>query len=129
MTDSVRIDKWLWAARFYKTRRLATAAVQGGKVQLNGVRVKPARPVKVNDVLVIHKADKAWEITVNGLSERRGSARIAQSLYTESAASIEARRQLSEQHKLLAATMPHPQRRPDKKARRQLRESKWRNAE
>ncbi len=127
MTDSVRIDKWLWAARFYKTRGLATAAVTGGKVQLNGARVKPARPLKVNDGLVINKSDTSWQITVNGLSERRGSASVAQSLYTESAASIEARKQLSEQHKLLVATMPHPQRRPDKKARRQLRETKWRN--
>lgn len=128
MTDTVRIDKWLWAARIYKTRGLATAAVNGGKVQLNGARIKPARPLKVDDVLVINKSGKTWEITVNGLSERRGPASVAQTLYTESAASIAARQALSEQHKLLSASMPHPQRRPDKKARRQLLESKWRNS-
>lgn len=128
MTDTVRIDKWLWAARIYKTRGLATDAVNGGKVQLNGVRVKPARPLKVNDVLVINKSGKTWEITVNGLSERRGPASVAQTLYTESAASIAARQALSEQYKLFSASMPHPQRRPDKKARRQLLESKWRNS-
>ena len=96
-------------------------------MQLNGARVKPARPVKVGDVLVIHKAGMAWEVAIKGLSERRGPASIAQALYTESEASIEARKQLREQHRLLAATMPHPQRRPDKKARRQLRESRWKN--
>lgn len=127
MTDQVRIDKWLWAARFYKTRGLATDAVNGGKVQVNGARVKPARALKVNDVLVINKSGQTWEITVNGLAERRGSASVAQTLYTESETSIAARQELGEQHKLLAANMPHPQRRPDKKARRQLLESKRRN--
>ena len=128
MTDSVRIDKWLWAARFYKTRGLATEAVNGGKVQLNGARVKPARLLNINDVLVVNKAGKNWEITVNGIAEQRGSVSVAQTLYTESEASIAARQALNEQHKLMAANMPHPHRRPDKKARRQLLESKRRNS-
>ena len=127
MTEPVRIDKWLWAARFYKTRSLATDAVNGGKVQLNGVRVKPARMLKSGDKLAINKSGNTWEVTVQALSEKRGSASVAQTLYSESDASIAARKELHEQHKLLAASAPHPHRRPDKKARRQLRESKWRN--
>lgn len=127
MPDSVRIDKWLWAARFYKTRSLATEAVQGGKVRLNGARIKPARSVGQGDVLVIHKSGYEYEIRVTALSERRGPATVAQTLYAESEASIEKRMRLKEQRKLLSASMPHPNRRPDKKARRQLRETKWRN--
>jgi len=125
LTESVRIDKWLWAARFFKTRSLAAQAVDGGKVQLNGARVKRARALKVGDRLEIHKAGYEFQIHILLLSERRGAAGIAQTLYEESAQSIEKRAALSEQHKLAAASTPHPQRKPDKKARRQLREIKW----
>jgi len=125
MTESVRIDKWLWAARFFKTRSLAAQAVDGGKVQLNGTRVKRARALKAGDRLEIHKGGYEFLIHVLGLSERRGAAKVAQSLYEESTQSIEKRAVLSEQHKLAAASTPHPHRKPDKKARRQLREMKW----
>jgi ribosome-associated heat shock protein Hsp15 len=77
VTDSdirVRIDKWLWAARFYKTRSLAADAVEGGKVQVNGERVKPAKGLKPGDALCVRNGPYAWEITVVALSERRGSA-------------------------------------------------------
>ena len=125
MAESVRIDKWLWAARFFKTRSLAAQAVGGGKVQLNGARVKRARALKVGDRLEIHKGGYEFLIHVLLLSERRGAAKTAQSLYEESTQSIEKRAALSEQHKLAAASTPHPHRKPDKKARRQLREMKW----
>ena len=125
MPDSVRIDKWLWAARFFKTRSLAAQAVGGGKVQLNGARVKPARALKPGDELEIHKRGFEYQVRVVLLSERRGPAKVAQTLYEESEESINAREALREQHRLAAAGTPHPQRKPDKKARRQLRDLKW----
>ncbi len=125
MAESVRIDKWLWAARFFKTRSLAAQAVDGGKVQLNGARIKRARALKAGDRLQIHKGGYEFLIQVLLLSERRGTAKVAQSLYQESAQSIDRRAALNEQHKLAAATTPHPHRKPDKKARRQLRGMKW----
>ena len=125
MTESVRIDKWLWQARFYKTRSLAAEAVGGGKVQVNGNRVKPARALKVGDRVEINKQGFEYTVSVLALAERRGSAKVAQGLYEESPDSIRKREVLAQQHKLAAASTPHPQRKPDKKARRQLRELKW----
>jgi ribosome-associated heat shock protein Hsp15 len=124
MTDAVRIDKWLWAARFFKTRSLAAQAVSGGKVQLNGLRVKAARGVKIGDELEIQKNGYRYQVSVLLLSERRGPARVAQTLYRESEQSVRERELLREQHKLAGAGVPHPQHRPDKKARRQLRDMK-----
>jgi len=121
MTDTVRIDKWLWAARFFKTRSLAAQAVNGGKVQLNGNRVKPARAVKSGDQLQIHKGGFEFRITVLDLSERRGPATAAQALYQESEESRQRREALKEQHRFAAASTPRPHSKPDKKARRQLR--------
>jgi ribosome-associated heat shock protein Hsp15 len=121
VSDSVRIDKWLWAARFFKTRSLAAQAVGGGKVQLNGARVKPARALKTGDELEIHKSGFEYQVRVVVLSERRGPAKLAQTLYEESEESINKREALREQHRLATASTPHPQRKPDKKARRQLR--------
>jgi len=121
VSDSVRIDKWLWAARFFKTRSLAAQAVGGGKVQLNGARVKPARALKSGDELEIHKSGFEYQVRVVVLSERRGPAKLAQTLYEESEESINKREALREQHRLATASTPHPQRKPDKKARRQLR--------
>ncbi len=121
MTDTTRIDKWLWAARFFKTRSLAAQAVTGGKVQLNGNRVKPARALKTGDRLQIHKAGFEYRVTVLDLSERRGPAMVAQTLYSESEDSIQRREALKEQHRLAAASAPRPRHKPDKKARRQLR--------
>ena len=125
MSEGVRIDKWLWAARFYKTRSLATEAVSGGKVQLNGSRVKPARAIKPGDQLQINKSGFEYRIQVLELSERRGPASVAQTLYQESEDSIRKREALREQHRLAAASSPHPPRKPDKKSRRQLRDLKW----
>jgi ribosome-associated heat shock protein Hsp15 len=77
----VRIDKWLWAARFYKTRSLAQQAVEGGKARLNGERVKPAKDVRVGDTLDMNIAAQDWTITVRALSDKRGPASVAQTLY------------------------------------------------
>ena len=125
MSDGVRIDKWLWAARFYKTRSLAAQAVTGGKVHLNGARVKPARVVKVADTLEILKENVRFCIDVLALSGRRGPASTAQALYQESQESKDKREALHEQYRLAAATTPRPERKPDKKSRRQLRNLKW----
>lgn len=125
MDDGPRIDKWLWAARFFKTRSLAAQAVGGGKVQVNGNRVKPARAVRVGDRLQIHKDGFEYGITVLALSDRRGPASQAQTLYQESEDSRQRREALKAQHRLAAASTPRPPSRPDKKARRQLRGLKW----
>ncbi len=124
MADVVRIDKWLWAARFFKTRSLAAQAVSGGKVQLNGLRVKPARTVKPGDELEIHKSGFEYQVRILCLSERRGPAAVAQALYQESEQSIRRREAVREQHRLVGASAPHPHHKPDKKARRQLRDMK-----
>jgi len=114
----VRIDKWLWAARFFKTRGLATEMVNGGHVQWNGESVKPSRIVQCGDELTILREQELFVVTVTGLAEKRGSAAVAQSLYEEHPASIEAREEERQKRKLHAAT--GPKKRPDKKARRQI---------
>ncbi len=88
----LRVDKWLWAARFFKTRSVAAQAIEGGKVKLNGQRVKPAKEVHAGDMLAIQAGDYEWVVTVRALSARRGPAEEARKLYEESAAS-QARRQ------------------------------------
>ena len=90
----MRLDKWLWAARFFKTRGLAQLAVSGGRVKLNGDRVKPAHAVKPGDVLVIRVEELEWQVTVRGLAERRGPAPEAKKLYEESAAGLAERQRL-----------------------------------
>ncbi|HKT31293.1 MAG TPA: S4 domain-containing protein [Gammaproteobacteria bacterium] len=116
--ESVRLDKWLWVARFFKTRALASAAVAAGKVHVNGVRVKPAHALRMGDTLAITRAGDRWEITVRGLAVKRGPASEAQRLYAESAASGELRARHAELRKLAALASPAPSRRPDKKSRR-----------
>ncbi len=125
MSEPVRIDKWLWAARFYKTRSIAAHAVSGGKVQLGGARVKPARMVKVGDSLEVHRNGLTWQIEVLILSVRRGPASVAQTLYRESEESILKREAVTEQFQLASASTPRPLSKPDKKSRRQLRSLKW----
>ena len=118
--DRVRLDKWLWAARFYKTRALAGEAVSGGKVHLQGHRVKPSRAVKINDRFEIQRGFERFEVVVTGLSERRGTATEAAALYRETEASAVRRAQEAEKRRLAALARPRSERRPDKKQRRQI---------
>jgi len=117
---SQRLDKWLWAARFYKTRSLAVEAINGGKVHLNNNRVKPSRTIKPDDVLTISKPPYEFEITVLGLASRRGPAPEAQLLYQESAASQQKREQLREQIKSEPLGFRHEKGRPSKRDRRHI---------
>ncbi|HVY07121.1 MAG TPA: RNA-binding S4 domain-containing protein [Burkholderiales bacterium] len=114
------MDKWLWAARLYKTRSLAADAVEGGKVQVNGERVKPAKSLKLGDALVIRNGPYIWEIEVTLLSDRRGSATDAAKLYLESAQSRLAREQTVQRLKADRQANPFPAGRPTKKQRRQI---------
>ena len=91
--DAVRIDKWLWAARFFKTRSAATEAVSGGRVHVHGARVKPSRDVQIGDTVAIRIGQLEWVVVVRGLSEKRGSAKVATTLYEETPDSIAAREQ------------------------------------
>lgn len=119
--DSTRIDKWLWAARFYKTRSIATEAVQKGWVQIGGVDIKPSRDVRVGDVLAVRQGSATHTIIVKSISEQRGGAPVAQLLYEETAESMEKRRQLAEQRRLSpepALAQEHG--RPTKRDRRAL---------
>ena len=117
---SVRLDKWLWAARFFKTRALARAAVQGGKVHLNGARVKPARTLSVGDELRVQRGNESLTIHVTELSDRRGPASVAQTLYNETEASRERREALAAERKLQREAHAGRERRPDKRQRRQI---------
>ena len=114
----VRLDKWLWAARFFKTRQLAIDAIDGGKVHLGGNRVKPAKGVRIGDELSIRKGPYEFVVIVKALSERRGPASEAVKLYEETEASLAAREQLRAQ---LSVELPTgPDSKPDKKDRRQI---------
>ena len=119
-SERVRIDKWLWAARFFKTRSLASEAVDGGKVHVNGDRVKAARALKPGDRLEIRRGQEELEVIVRTLSEQRGPATVAQELYEETAESVTKRQAAAEQARTLAAAMPHFDSRPDKRSRRAL---------
>ena len=120
MSDSVRIDKWLWAARFFKTRGLAREAIKGGKVQLDGHRVKPSRTLAEGDRLTIRRGDEEYQVTVTDLGDRRLSASLAQDKYVEDAASRERREAAAEQRKLERQARAERPRRPDKRQRRQI---------
>ena len=115
-----RLDKWLWAARFFKTRSLAVEAIAGGKVHLNGNRVKPAHGVGIGDEIAIRKGHYEFIVIVTELSVQRGPARTAKLLYEETRASQIARTQLAEMHRLSALVNPHADKRPNKKQRRQI---------
>jgi len=116
----VRLDKWLWAARFYKTRSLATAAVDGGKVRQNGVAVKPAHEVKPGDRLEMRVGEERREVIVQGLNEQRRPAPEARSLYQETEASIRQQAQAAELRRLAPTPSPDTKGRPTKRDRRQL---------
>ena len=119
-SDRVRIDKWLWAARFFKTRSAATEAVDGGKVEINGERAKPAKAVKAGDEVRVRLGPYEHLLIVRGVAERRGSAAAAQELYEETAASVAARARIAEQMRLAPGIAWDDKGRPTKKDRRDL---------
>lgn len=119
--DRMRLDKWLWAARFFKTRSLATQAIEHGRVKLNGDRVKPAREVKPGDRLDVHMGEADWTLTVRALSMQRGPAPVAQALYEEDPASQARRQQQALERKLAAGAQPPSKGRPTKRDRRLIR--------
>jgi ribosome-associated heat shock protein Hsp15 len=101
--ERIRVDRWLWAARLFKTRALAHDAVAGGHVRVNGERVKPARDVRANDVLEVRAGDFVRTVVVLGVAERRGPARVAATLYEETAESRAERARLAEERRVEAA--------------------------
>jgi ribosome-associated heat shock protein Hsp15 len=117
--EAVRVDRWLWAARFFKTRSLASTAVQGGHVQVNGVTCKASRKVHCADVIIVQREGYTWCVTVTALAEKRGSASHAATLYQEDPASIQRRERQQEEHRAQYANQPTATR-PDKKQRRQI---------
>jgi len=122
---SVRIDKWLWAARFFKTRSVAQQAVEGGKVRVNGERVKPAKDLRVGDELAIQIGNAEWLIRVEQLSDKRGPATVARTLYAEDEASRIRREEQSALRKFAADPAQDIHGRPTKRERRQL--DRWRD--
>lgn len=117
MADSQRLDKWLWSARFYKTRGLAVEAINGGHVHVNGQRIKPAKTIRIGDVIEITKDQYHWRLEVQALAQRRGPSREAQQLYVEDVDSIQQRAAIRAEKKLLS---PAPTKRPDKRQRRRI---------
>ena len=122
--DGIRIDKWLWTSRFFKTRPLASDAVNGGKVHLNNQRVKAGRMVKTGDVLSIQKDSDLYELTITGINKTRRPAKEARLTYEESEDSRSRREQEQQIKKLASATRPMPKRKPGKREREQLRNFK-----
>jgi ribosome-associated heat shock protein Hsp15 len=123
--DRVRLDKWLWAARFFKTRALAAEAIGGGKVSMRGDRVKPARPLQVGDEIAIRLGPYEHVVRVRALSARRGPATVAATLYEETPESLAARMKLAEQLRIAPAALVYEEKgRPTKRDRREI--ERWR---
>ena len=120
MIERVRIDKWLWAARFFRTRAAATEAVLGGHAHVNGARVKPAREVALGDRVEVRVGDRRWTVVVTGLAERRGPASVAATLYEETAESRAEREQRALERRLSRPPGADLGARPTKQARRRL---------
>ena len=123
--ESVRVDKWLWAARFFKTRSISKAAIEGGKVHHNGERVKVSKEVRVGMELTIQQGFDRKTIVIKALSANRGAASIAQQLYEETEVSVARRELLTTQRKL--HNLARPEHRPSKKDRRQISKFKQDN--
>ncbi|OCG13716.1 heat-shock protein [Gilliamella sp. App6-5] len=121
----VRLDKWLWAARFYKSRSLAREMVEGGKVHYNGQRTKPSKIVEIGAILTLRQGSDQKTIQILAINEQRRTAIEAQQLYQETPDSIAKREAIAQARKLNALTMPHPDRKPDKKERRNLIKFKY----
>ena len=129
MSDSksdkkIRLDKWLWAARFYKTRSIARDMINGGKVHYNGQRAKASKVVELNAVLTIRQGDVTKKVSIEALSDQRRGAPIAITLYKETDESIKKRDEYSILRKLSLQNAPHPDKKPNKKQRRELIQAK-----
>lgn len=118
--NDIRLDKWLWAARFYKTRTIAKEMIDGGKVHYNGQRSKPNKTVEIGAIIKLRQGNEEKSVEVIALSAQRRGAPEAQLLYQETEQSIEQRAKMAIARKINALTMPHPDRRPNKKERRDL---------
>jgi len=118
---AVRLDVWMWATRFFKTRAVAKRAIEGGKVHISNAAGKPATPVRVGDVLQITRGEDRFEVEVTGLRHQRGSAALAQQCFAETADSRAARELAAEQRRHAAAGYTKPASKPDKRARRLIR--------
>ncbi len=120
LDEATRLDKWLWAARFFKTRALAQAAIRGGKLEVNGTKPKPSRHVRLGDVLRIRRGEIETVARVTGLSGHRGSATVAARLFEETPESIARGKAFVAERRLLAASAPQYAGHPDKRERRQI---------
>ncbi len=127
--ESVRLDKWLWAARFYKTRGLARDMISGGKVHYNGQRTKASKHVELGALVTLRQSHDQKEVVVDKLSGQRRGAPEAQTLYTETEQSIEKRAKNAQARELSAQFAPHPDKKPDKKQRRELLRTKSRQVD
>lgn len=116
----MRIDKWLWAARFFKTRSLASRACDLGRIEWNGNPAKPSREIRAGDMLLVKNEGGTFEVEVLALSEMRGPAKVAQTLYRETEASREARERLAEERKAMPRFDQYPEGRPSKRDRREI---------
>jgi ribosome-associated heat shock protein Hsp15 len=126
-SEPVRLDKWLWAARFFKTRALATEAIAGGRVEVGGQRAKPGRHVRTGDAVRFRLGPYEHLVTVLGLSTHRGPAAAAAALFEEDPATRAERERLREQHRLAAHAFAHGEGKPSKKERRALEELRGRS--
>jgi ribosome-associated heat shock protein Hsp15 len=118
--ESIRIDKWLWAARFFKTRGSATEAVLGGRVHVNRARVKPAKEIHAGDVVEVRIGELRWTVVVNGVADKRGPARVAATLYEETPESVAARERQAAERRLARPPGADLGPRPTKQARRRI---------
>ena len=123
-SEKIRLDKWLWAARFYKTRNIAKEAIDGGKVRLNDQRCKPGKKPRIGDVIKLRAGLDERVVIVKELDNKRQGAGLAQQLYEETAESLQAREEAAVYRKALKGAMPRPDHRPDKKQRRKILEHK-----
>lgn len=117
MSNSQRLDKWLWSARFYKTRILAVEAIHGGHVHVNGQHTKPSKQVRIGDAIEISKGPYRWHLVIEALAQRRGPATEARQLYSEQLESMRQREVIRAERKLVT---PAPTKRPDKRQRRKI---------
>ncbi|WP_348762234.1 S4 domain-containing protein [uncultured Salinisphaera sp.] len=122
--DAVRVDKWLWAARFFKTRSLATTAIKGGHIELDGHKAKASAAVRAGQMLRIKKGEQRFEVEVVDVADKRGPATQAEQLYRETPESQGRRADAAAERRAARLAMPRPDSRPDKKSRRRLRRFK-----